>query len=114
MKVPSAVQNPHAGKQEMQKRRTRQMKEITILNDVNLLFSQAMSTRIRTILKPHVFIWIRVNKALNRLWRAVSNQCGFRDRIHWFREDGRPIRIKKYAASKLFGSMWTLPQCVPC
>ena len=27
-------------------------------------------------------------------WIAVSKRCGFGEWIHWFREDGRPIRIK--------------------
>ena len=35
------------------------------------------------------------------LWRAVSKRCGFGERVHWFRVDGRPIRIKIYAVSKL-------------
>ena len=50
------------------------------------------------------FIRIRVNGALNRLWRAVSKQCGFGDRIDWFRVNGRPIiNIKKVCS---FKSIW--------
>ena len=43
------------------------------------------------------FIRIR----LKALWRAVSKQCGFGVRIHWFRVDGRPIRVKRCAVSKM-------------
>ena len=47
------------------------------------------------------FIRIRVNGALNPLWKAVSKQCGFGVRVHWFRENGRPIRVKRCAVSKM-------------
>ena len=44
----------------------------------------------------------------NPLWRAVSKICGFGVQIHWLRVDGGQIRIKKYAASKIF--VWTGPK----
>ena len=48
------------------------------------------------ILKPHIFIRIRVDGAfLKTAWRADSKQCGFGDKIHWFHVEGRPIRVKK-------------------
>ena len=34
-------------------------------------------------------------RGLKPLWRTVSKQCGFAVRIHWFRVEGRPIRVKK-------------------
>ena len=44
---------------------------------------------------------------LKPLWREVSNQCGSgADRIHWFRVDARPIRVKKYAVLKISGFVW--------
>ena len=30
----------------------------------------------------------------------VSKRCGFSERIHWFRVDGRPIRIKNICGFK--------------
>ena len=41
----------------------------------------------------------------------ASKQCGFGDRIHWFRV-GRQIRVKKkkHAVSKISAFVWTLPQ----
>ena len=50
------------------------------------------------------FIRIRVNSALKRLWRAVSKQYGFGDRIDWFRVNGRPIINIKRVCS--FKSIW--------
>ena len=44
----------------------------------------------------------------NPLWRAVSKICGFGVQIHCLRVDGGQIRIKKYAASKIF--VWTGPK----
>ena len=43
----------------------------------------------------------------NPFWRAISKICGFGVRIHWFRVDGSPIRIKTYAVSRIFGFAWT-------
>ena len=40
-------------------------------------------------------IRIRVNGALNCLWRAVSKQFCFDVRIHWVGRDGGPMHIKK-------------------
>ena len=40
-------------------------------------------------------------RGLKPLWRAVSKQCGFGARVHWFRVDGRPIRAKRCAVSKM-------------
>ena len=34
-------------------------------------------------------------RGLKPLWRTVSKQCVFAVRIHWFRVEGRPIRVKK-------------------
>ena len=34
-------------------------------------------------------------RGLKLLWRTVSKQCGFAVRVHWFRVEGRPIRVKK-------------------
>ena len=47
-------------------------------------------------------------RSLKSLWRAISKICGFGVRIHWFRVDRRPIRIKKYAVSKVSGFVWKL------
>ena len=41
----------------------------------------------------------------NPFWRAVSKICGFGQRIYWFRMVGGPIRIKRYAVSKVSGFM---------
>ena len=42
-------------------------------------------------------------RSLKSLWRAISKICGFGVRIHWFRVDRRPIRIKKVCG---FKSIW--------
>ena len=34
------------------------------------------------------------------LWGAVSRHGGFAEQIHWFRADGRSIRVKKGCGSK--------------
>ena len=61
-----------------------------------------MSTRIRTFFKPHIFfVLIRVDGAINRLWRAVSKQFDFGDQIHWFLVGGAGRFVYKlYAVSK--------------
>ena len=38
--------------------------------------------------------------ALKPSWRAVSKQCSFGVRIHWFREDGRSIRVVSFKSSR--------------
>ena len=45
--------------------------------------------------------------------KAVSKRCGFSERIHWFRVDGRPIRIKIYTVSKISGFVWSGPNTHP-
>ena len=46
---------------------------------------------------------------LNRsAWRAVSKKYVLGVGIHWFRVDGRLIRVKKYAISKISGSGFNL------
>ena len=58
---------------------------------------RAISTRTWRFFKLHIFY----PDSLKPLWRAVSKQCGFGVRIHWFRVDGRPIRAKRCAVSKM-------------
>ena len=33
-------------------------------------------------------------QTLKKLWREGTKQCGFSVLIHWFRVNGRPIRVK--------------------
>ena len=54
-----------------------------------------MPTGIRTFRKPHIFYPHSCGRCLKHLWRAVSKQCDFGVRIHWFRVDGKPFRVKK-------------------
>ena len=61
-----------------------------------------MSTQIPTFLNPHIFYPDSCGRGLKPLWRAVSKQCGFGVWIHWFRVDGGPKRVKKYAVSKIY------------
>ena len=42
--------------------------------------------------------------------KQISKRCGFGEWIHWFRVDGRLIRTKIYAVSKMSGFMWTGPK----
>ena len=46
------------------------------------------ATGIRTFFKPHIF-YPGTFMCLKPLWRAVSKQCDFSVRIHWFRVVGR-------------------------
>ena len=57
----------------------------------------AMSKRIPTSLNMHIFYTDYYEQGLKLLWRAVSNQCSFSERIHPFCMDGRPICVKKCA-----------------
>ena len=72
----------------------------------------APSTRIRTFFKPHIFfVLIRVDGAINRLWRAVSKQFGFGDQIHWFLVGGAGRFVyKMYAVSKYIHTRVTRPK----
>ena len=45
----------------------------------------------------------QTHRIQNSLWKAVSKRCAFGARIHWFRVEGRPIRIKKDVVSKVSG-----------
>ena len=45
----------------------------------------------------------QTHRIQNSLWKAVSKICAFGARIHWFRVEGRPIRIKKDVVSKVSG-----------
>ena len=56
----------------------------------------AMSTWIQTFSTAKFYMDL-CERGLKTLWTAVSKQSGFGDRIHWFRKDARPIRVKKYA-----------------
>ena len=49
----------------------------------------------------YFFVLIRVDGAINRLWRAGSKQFGFGDQIHWFFVGGAGRFVyKMYAVSK--------------
>ena len=54
-----------------------------------------MPTGIRTFWKPHILYPHSCERCLKPLGRGVSKQCDFGVRIHWFREDRRPFRVKK-------------------
>ena len=54
-----------------------------------------MPTGIRTFWKPHILYPHSCGRCLKPLRRAVLKQCDFGVRIHWFRVDGRPFRVKK-------------------
>ena len=43
-----------------------------------------------------------------RTYEGFSKRCGFGERIHWFRVDGKPISAK-HAVSKMFGFDWMRP-----
>ena len=75
-----------------------------------LYMINAMFTRIRTFLKTHIFYPDSCGRDLKPLWRAVSKQCGFRVRIHWFRVNRRPIRVKKYTVAKISGFVLAWPK----
>ena len=63
----------------------------------------------------HGFIWFQSSNPSdpNSLWKAVSKICAFGARIHWFRVEGRPIRMKKDVVSKVSGFVfwWYLLTC---
>ena len=40
-------------------------------------------------------------RGLKPIWRTVSQQCGFAERIHWFSVDGKPTRAKRYTVEKI-------------
>ena len=46
---------------------------------------------------PHTLYPASCGRALERHWRAVSKQCGFSDRIHWYRV--KSMRFQKYPDS---------------
>ena len=73
--------------------------------DSGTLVCEAISTRIRAFLKPAYplsgFVWT----GLKRHWRAVSKQCGFSDRIHWYRV--KSMRFQKYSRLSLNGHLFT-------
>ena len=71
------------------------------------ILKQSRSARNRIFLNPYIFYPESCEPGLKPLWREVSNQCGSgADRIHWFRVDARPIRVKKYAVLKISGFVW--------
>ena len=67
----------------------------------------AISKRIPASLNLHIFYPDYYDRAgLKLLSRAVSNQCSFSERIHWFCVDGRLIYVKKCAVLKISGFVW--------
>ena len=56
--------------------------------------TKAMSKRIQTFLKPNIFCPDSCGRGTVK---PLLQKCGFGIRIHWFRVDGGPIRVKNYA-----------------
>ena len=99
--------------------------------------AKAKFTRVWPFLKRHIFIRIHVDVVRYKPvfsvvgqrsspltsvdWRLYTNRLvwtrtgsltalesgGFCDRIHWFRVDARPIRVRKYVVSKVSRFVWT-------
>ena len=52
-----------------------------------------MSKRIQTFLKPNIFCPDSCGRGTVK---PLFKKCGFGIRIHWFRVDGGPIRVKNF------------------
>ena len=61
---------------------------------------EALSTRIRTLLKLHIFHPDSPGRGFKPLWRAALKQYSFDDPIHWFRVNRRAIRVNKVCSFK--------------
>ena len=53
--------------------------------------------------KQHIFYLDSCERGLKPALESSFKEYGFADRIHWFRVDRRPIRLKKYTEAKIPG-----------